>query len=401
MTTKPLSWQELIALTDHKVDTVNGLTNSQARLRLFGKTEADVRVTLYRDNHAWCPYCQKIWLWLEEKQIPYRIEKVTMFCYGKKESWYKQQVPSGMLPAIALDGQLITESDDILIALEQVFGYLHKGMEDPDVLTLRRLERLLFRAWCSWLCYRAMFAKQEKGNRKQFIKVVAMVEEALATTSGAYFLSEFSTADVIFTPYVERMNASLYYYKGYSLREENPHLSAWFDAMESRATYRGTQSDFHTHVHDLPPQMGGCYSNGEPQTLINQEKVDQGDWFGLPDVTYPEPETSRAEALQRIIKHHTNIIKVNPADDQLFDEALRCALTHMMTEETCTPPSGSDVALRYLRDRISVPRDMSIYAAKRLRESLEKTAALDGDRQAEPIPVRHRYDQNPANFLSS
>ena len=72
----------------------------------------------------------------------------------------------------------------------------------------------------------------------------------------------------------------------------------------------------------------------------------------------------------------------------------------MMTGETCTPPSGSDVALRYLRDRINVPRDMSIYAAKRLRTALEQTAALDGDRQGEPIPVRHRYDQNPANFIA-
>lgn len=79
-------------------------------------------------------------------------------------------------------------------------------------------------------------------------------------------------ADVVFVPYVERMNASLYYYKGYSLREENPLLSRWFSALEERSTYRGTQSDFHTHAHDLPPQMGGCYSNNEKQTLINQKK---------------------------------------------------------------------------------------------------------------------------------
>ncbi|MEY2858611.1 MAG: hypothetical protein RLZZ74_2924, partial [Cyanobacteriota bacterium] len=51
------------------------------------------------------------------------------------------------------------------------------------------------------------------------------------------------------------------------------------------------------------------------------------------------------------------------------------------------------------RDRISVPRDMSIYAAKRLRTALEHTAALVGDAQPEPLPVRHRYDQNPANFI--
>ncbi|MGA7952583.1 MAG: glutathione S-transferase family protein [Gloeobacterales cyanobacterium] len=398
MTIAPLSWPELEALTDFQVDTVHGPTNAQARLRLFGLTESDVRVTLYRDNHAWCPYCQKIWLWLEEKQIPYRIEKVTMFCYGEKESWYKRKVPSGMLPAIELDGRLITESDDILIALEQVFGPLEPGMKDPTVIPLRRLERLLFSAWCAWLCRPSASSREEQRNRDQFNEVVTMVEEVLGRTPGPYFLQEFSTADVIFTPYVERMNASLYYYKGYSLREGNPRLAAWFVAMESRPTYRGTQSDFHTHVHDLPPQMGGCYENGEPQMLLNKAQVDHGPWTGLPDVTYPEPENSRVEALYRVIKHRTNIIRVNPADDRLFDEALRCALTHMMTREACIPPPGSDLALRYLRDRISVPRDMSIYAAKRLRESLEETAALAGDRQSPPLPLRHRRDQDPANF---
>ena len=398
MNTAPLSWQELEALADYEIDTVNGSTNSRARLRLFGQSESDVQVTLYRDNHAWCPYCQKIWLWLEEKQIPYRIEKVTMFCYGEKESWYKRKVPSGMLPAIELNGRIIKESDDILIALEKVFGKLNQGMKDREVIPLRQLERLLFRAWCSWLCYPASSPRQEQRSREQFVEVVAEVEKALARTPSPYFLDEFGIVDIVFTPYVERMNASLYYYKGYSLREENPRFKAWFDAMETRATYRGTQSDFHTHAHDLPPQMGGCWENGEPQMLINKARVDNGPWFGIPDVNYPEPENSRVEALQRTIKHHENIIRVNPADDKLFDEALRCALTHMMTEKECVPPPGSDIALRYLRDRINVPRDMSIYAAKRLRESLEKTASLVGEGQPAPIPKRHRRDQNPLNF---
>lgn len=393
-----LSWTELEALTDFELDRVNGATNSQARLRLFGHSESDVRVTLYRDYHAWCPYCQKVWLWLEEKQIPYRIEKVTMFCYGEKEAWYKRKVRSGMLPAIELDGRIITESDDILIALERAFGVLTFGMEDPRVKPLRWLERLLFRGWCNWLCYPSYSAREEQQKREKFIEIVGQVEEALSKTPGDYFLEEFSTVDVIFTPYVERMNASLYYYKGYSMREENPRLKAWFDAMETRSTYRGTQSDFHTHAHDLPPQMGGCWENGEPQMLINKARVDQGDWFALPDVSYPEPENSRQEALHRVVKHRSNIIRVNPADDRVIDEALRCALTRMMTGEICTPPAGSDVALRYLRDRISVPRDMSIYAAKRFRTALEETAALVGSGQSLPIPIKHRRDQDPANF---
>lgn len=400
MTISPLSWTELEALTDFQLEPVNGKTNAQARLRLFGKTEADVRVTLYRDNHAWCPYCQKIWLWLEEMRIPYRIEKVTMFCYGEKEAWYKRKVPSGMLPALELDGRMITESDDILIALERVFGTLKYGMQDPNVLPLRRLERLLFRAWCNWLCRPPMFPGQDKDSRRKFVQVVQQVEEAIAATPSPYFLDDFSTADVIFTPYVERMNASLFYYKGYSLREENPRMSAWFDAMETRLTYRGTQSDFHTHVHDLPPQMGGCYANGSPEAIANQTRVDEGEWFGLPDVTYPEPDNAKQEALQQVIRHRRNIVQVNPANDQFFDQALRCALTAMMTGEICEPMDGADQPLRYLRDRINVPRDMSIYAAKHLRTALENTAKLVGDRQGEPIPVRHRRDQDPANFKS-
>ncbi|MEM9772722.1 MAG: glutathione S-transferase family protein, partial [Cyanobacteria bacterium P01_D01_bin.73] len=384
----PLSWTELEALTDFSIDYENGPTNAQSTKRLFGQSESDIRVILYRDNHAWCPYCQKIWLWLEEKQIPYAIKKVTMFCYGEKERWYKKVVPSGMLPAIALDGEIITESDDILIALEKTFGPLYRGMTDRAVVPLRKLERLLFRAWCFWLCYPTRSPRDDEQRRQAFIGVARQVEEALGKASGPFFLEEFSTADTVFIPYVERMDASLFYYKGYSLRENHPRIAAWFDGLETRSTYRGTQSDFHTHSHDLPPQMGGCYSNETPGAIAAQAQVDQGPWLELPDVAYQEPENSRQEALFRVLKHRDNVISVNPIADANFDAALRCALTWMMTGETTTPPVGSEVGLRYLRDRINVPRDMSIYAGKRLRQALEHTASLVSDHQGPAIPIR-------------
>ncbi len=45
-----------------------------------------------RDSAAWCPYCQKVWLQLEEKQIPYAIEKINMRCYGDKPAAYTAKV---------------------------------------------------------------------------------------------------------------------------------------------------------------------------------------------------------------------------------------------------------------------------------------------------------------------
>ena len=52
-------------------------------------------------------------------------------------------------------------------------------------------------------------------------------------------------------------------------RRRWPHLDRWFDAMESRETYLGLKSDFYTHVHDLPPQLGGARRHGCGDVCMN------------------------------------------------------------------------------------------------------------------------------------
>jgi len=89
---------------------------------------------------------------------------------------------------------------------------------------------------------------------------------------------------------------------------------------------------------------------------------------------------------------------VNPLADEKMDECLRCSLTYLLTGESIQPPSGCDEGLRYLKQRINVPRDMPIWSARRLREALEVTASLAGDNQDKPLPKEHRKDQNPVNF---
>jgi len=74
-------------------------------------------------------------------------------------------------------------------------------------------------------------------------------------------------------------------------------------------------------------------------------------------------------------------------------------MTFLASGEECAPPPGTDAALRYVRDRVNVPRDMPLWSARRLRDALERTAALAGDAQATPIQARHRRDQDPRPFL--
>ncbi len=392
-----LSWEELEAQAPSEPDRVNGPTSSQACLRLFGASESAVRVTLYRDNHAWCPYCQKVWLWLEEKRIPYRIKKVSMRCYGEKERWYTQRVPSGMLPALELDGRLITESDAILLALEAAFGALGASLEQPEVKAIRRLERRFFRAWCHWLCSAHATTADEQLAQQQFERMACAVEEALQLSDGPFFLPVFSAADGIFVPFMERANASLYAYKGYELRQRHSAIDAWFRALEQRPTYLGTQSDFHTHVHDLPPQMGACHPSGDAGQRACWQRVAVGSAPG--ETSLQEPPGAVQEALGRVLKHRRAIVQVNPFRGDGFELALRCALSNLLAPQAlCVPPTGSAAGLRHLRERISVPRDMGLHAARRLRQALEITAALDGEQDAGPIPTRHRHDQDPRPF---
>ncbi|MFM7266565.1 MAG: glutathione S-transferase, partial [Cyanobium sp.] len=176
-------------------------------------------------------------------------------------------------------------------------------------------------------------------------------------------------------------------------------------------------SDGHTHAHDLPPQMGCCLASGTPEQQALARRIDAGPWgdgaAALIETRQSEPADAAEEAARRLLRHHQRLLAVNPEGlprgtqaAERLDQALRCALTHLLEPEQplCPPPLGSAAGLRYLRDRISVPRDMPLHAARLLRRCLEATARLDpADPLAagEPIPLQHRRDQDPSPFLAA
>ncbi len=406
-----LTWEELSKYSSNQNNLVHGSTNAYSLLRLFGNNQKDVRVTLYRDNHAWCPYCQKVWLWLEWKKIPYQIKKATMRCYGEKEDWYLKKVPSGIFPAIELDKEVITESDQILTRLEKAFGPLGAPLEEPETINLRHLERKLFRAWCIWLCNPSLNKWQSKKRESQFKQIAEELDNRLSKQNSLWIdpVSTNSTnscpgsADIIFIPYLERMNASLSYYKGFRIRKEFPNIDKWFSSLEGTSEYRGTQGDFHTHAHDLPPQMGGCWKDPIPNQEKIENRINLGIGLGKDETTYQPSsiESPAAIALGRVLKHREVIKHVNPLQSELFDQPLRAALSRMISHKECIPNKGTAVGLRYLKDRISVPRDMPLLSARELRQALEYTANLDSNKQGPPISKNNRFDQNPIYFQKS
>lgn len=66
------------------------------------------------------------------------------------------KVPSGLLPVLEVDGQVITESAVIQQILEQMYPQLPmlpaEGSQRERAAALMRLERRLFSDWLQWLC---------------------------------------------------------------------------------------------------------------------------------------------------------------------------------------------------------------------------------------------------------
>ena len=188
-----------------------------------------------------------------------------MRCYGDKPASFLAKVPSGLLPALVLDGKLYTESATIASLLEASFpGPLLPPAGSAERRTsdeLFKLERTLFGTWLQWLTNR----QNDGGYRVAFERVAARVEDALTRSGGPFFLGkDISLVDITFAPFLERIAASLLYYKGYAFRGGGayPRVDAWFAAMSAREPFRAIQSDYFTHAH------GACVNIGEGEGRI-------------------------------------------------------------------------------------------------------------------------------------
>lgn len=230
-------------------------------------------------------------LLVEEKEIPIKIDLVPMRSYGDKPREFLQKVPSGLLPAIEVDGQVITESQVIMELLDEWHtteaGYKAmlpvkddaEGWANYD--RLARLERELFSWWCT-LVFRPEggalgglipnpFDKKSEmsSSMKGFMDCIGQVDKALLSTKGPWFFDEHdhpTMIDFIYVSHVERMLASVAFWKGLNLRDVKQWklkgLNAWLEAFEKREAYVAFKSDYFTHVMDIPPQYGPGYDGG-------------------------------------------------------------------------------------------------------------------------------------------
>ncbi|MEH2458360.1 glutathione S-transferase family protein [Nostoc sp.] len=349
-------------------------------------------VLLYRDTNSWCPFCERVWFALEEKEIPFATEFIDL---TNKPKWYTDLVPTALVPAAKIEGKLVYESKNILLALEEQFG--------PTLLPEDPEENAVARQWLEdaeingvYIAYKFLIQAPEDPHelaslQAAFEAKLDELEQLLGKYPGPYFLSTFSIVDITYSPHLDRLAANLPVYRGYHLKgnPRYPRINAWFEALKQRPAYHRVKSDETTN-NLLMRRRWGLTPIGNPLP---------------PDPAISQEIQFRAEAAERLTDNREvalgDILKnsgvqalaVNgdtTAVKEAVDFHLRLLADYLINANGGALPwgrvGGKDnadpivsaigaITLAYVRNRICAPRDMSAGAATAFRAAADKVLA--------------------------
>lgn len=223
------------------------------------------KLTLFRDTNGWCPFCERVWVALRLKGIPYDEVLVNL---QDKPQWYLDMVPSGQVPAVELHDEqyragqpgtsaqgLIPESANILTLLDESFpGAVTLATGSPsETAALAAAEALLSSSFAySYSARNASLSEDEKAGRKATFMMGLRDVEALLSTGegsgghGGPFLAgaHVSYVDLMAIPMLERYRYQLQFLAGADAPQLYDHaafpgLAGWYDAMDGLEAFSG------------------------------------------------------------------------------------------------------------------------------------------------------------------
>jgi len=325
----------------------------------------DVRIILYRDANGWCPFCHRVWFALEHKGLRYETRRVHLRSDPReppKPDWYLDLVPSGAVPALSVDGVVLTESLDILRALDGAVPAAPRLLPEGDGGDAA-VERLVALA-DDYDCDRDVWLRNGSDGREASLRADAVdalerLDAALGDRGGPFFLGRaVSIVDCAYVGFLSRLEASYAFFKNYDLRR-HANIDRWFAAMERDRGYRATRTDaaFDQRVYQFDPrrrrEAEDCMGLGRP--LVDEPRSAPPAWpvarLGAAD------EADAAEAVHALARNRT-------------------ALLGFLERSAAPPPPEAPVARRDARGKWAFPPRPPAAASADGDDALRALAAL-------------------------
>jgi len=372
--------------------------------------EADPVLTLYRDTNGWCPFCERVWLALEAKKIPYQERLIDL---RNKPDWYNELVPTTLVPAVLFHGdgstnerKIIWESLDVMKALDEAFPETPKLILDsPEYMNAVELQSEVSSAGFAFaFAFRneTLSDADKLGRREIFDEALNKLDAALASAGGPFRLgSNFSGIDVIMIPTMERWRYQLPITVMYDILEGRPFIQKWFNAMDDFAPYSrriaGDEYSWTAAAAQFLRYFGGGEGKPDVAAAIVRAEDAAKVITGMFSQVEGTPSKSRAmEAVAKLLSNHDAIVKdctrqdplsqqsIGRADNEnvadklvryvssllLSNDAFEVARNGPLLDVDSNERADAAVAARTIAARLCVPRDMGGPAARILRGTL-------------------------------
>eukprot|EP00892_Ulva_mutabilis_P008032 jgi/Ulvmu1/5600/UM023_0137.1 len=344
--------------------------------------KSDKRVLLYRDTNGWCPFCQRVWMALLEKNIEFDTMLINL---RDKPEWYGNVATNLKTPAIRLDGEYICESMDILAALEEKFpepALMPQDKEEFDAVIepFSGVSLTLFRL--------ALGATPDPEPLELLRSALQYMEKVAAKHEGTFIFGEFSMAEAALSPFLPLL---LEVRRGLD-PADYPNLVTAMRAVTERPSYQQTAVELGTRRM----VAANAFNIISDQTSIQ----------GIPETEMRARREAAAkiaenrEALINIVMHGSGKVRAsgllhsegssygaNGTEEETGDGTLSgpdaiAAVVEQTLQRLCTlllsgntgdsPEDPEETAIQavtlaYLRNLATSPRDMSLPAAQQYR----------------------------------
>jgi glutathione S-transferase len=391
ISSEPPSWEDLAAqLGEHKKE--------------------EPLLTLYRDTNGWCPFCERVWVAVEAKQIPYTERLINL---RDKPEWYKELVPTTLVPAVLFHGdassnerKIIWESLDVMKALDEAFPDTPKLILDsPEYKDAAELQSEVSSAGFGFAFASRNESLTDDGKlkrREEFNSALNTLDAALASSGGPFRLGEnFTGIDAIMIPTMERWRYQLPITVEFDIMAGRPFIQKWFAAMDDFAPYSeriaGDQYSWTATAAQFLRYFGGGVDKPEvTAAIVRAEAAAKALTNTFCQVEGTPNKVTAKEAAIKLVSNHDAVVKdctrqdpisqqtINRATDEMvadklmryvtsillsddaFDSARRAPLLNVDASER----ADAAAAARTVAARLCVPRDMGGPAAKILRGTL-------------------------------
>lgn len=202
-------------------------------------------------THTLCPYAERVFIALLEKQVPFHLVHVDL---ARKPGWYRGVNPRGLVPAVQHQGEVHVESADIIRWVDAAFE--GPALVPADAAARRDMEVLLKGACAEVVSagldlmsgrtgrYWGIGSGQSAAQRSAMDAALRGLAASLSKHGGPFLLGAAPTlADIAVYPFAKRFAVAAPL-TGYDVAAAaGGAIGGWLAAMDARPSCATTAAD--------------------------------------------------------------------------------------------------------------------------------------------------------------